>query len=211
MTLNFKDCTLAQLDKLFGLDQIEDSSDIQSWLEGKAEITEIESQILTLHRQTLKSQGHDWNETELQQQFIGPVFALANFATKKFSLFAERAFSGTIDGIEMTGRPDGMIARGFREPEKPFFCLQEYKREIDPYGDPAGQVLAAMLVAQEINDHKHPIYGCYIHGPHWYFLTLNDKNYCISSSYNASRPDIFDIFRILKVLKQIIMNLIASV
>jgi len=107
----------------------------------------------------------------------------------------------------MGGRPDGMIASGFREPEKPYFCFQEYKKERDPDGDPAAQALAAMLVAQEISEHSHPIYGGYVRGSLWSFMTLQGREYCISDPYVATRDDVFDIFRMLKSLRQIVTDL----
>lgn len=210
MKLNFKECTLAQLDKLFHLEQINEQAAIQTWLQNEAEISNVERQVLTLYQQSLKDHAHDWNEVELAQHFIGPVFALVSFSDKKFNLFAERAFEGKVEGIEMSGRPDSIIASGFREPEKPYFCFQEYKKHKDPEGDPAAQALAAMLVAQEINEHKHPIYGANIFGRAWYFMTLEGKTYSISEPYIASRDDLFDIFRILKVLKKIIAKLVKQ-
>lgn len=36
-----------------------------------------------------------------------------------------------VEGIEMSGRPDEMIATGYREPKKPFFCFQEQDAEGD--------------------------------------------------------------------------------
>jgi hypothetical protein len=131
--------------------------------------------------------------------------ALVNFASKHCNFFAERLFGGTVEGIEMSGKPDGMIASGFREPKKPFCCIQEYKKQKDPEGDPAGQALAAMLAAQEVNEHRHPVYGAYIIGADWYFMALQGKQYAISLAYVATRDDVFEIFRILKVLKQFIM------
>ena len=153
---------------------------------------------------------HDWNETELAYNFIGPVMAFANFSTKQFNFFAERAFSGTVDEIEMGGHPDGMIASGFRVPEQPYFCFQAYKKEKDPEGDPAAHALAAMLVAQELNQHRLVVYGCYVKGEVWHFLTLLERAYCISDGYVATRHDLFEIFRMLKVLKQFITEFVDS-
>ncbi|MCP4399230.1 MAG: hypothetical protein GY801_18250 [bacterium] len=75
--------------------------------------------------------------------------------------------------------------------------------------DPAAQALAAMLVAQELNEHHAPVYGCYIKESFWYFMVLRERAYCISEPYVATRDDIFEIFRILKVLKRIIIDLTA--
>ncbi|OQY43996.1 MAG: hypothetical protein B6242_13595 [Anaerolineaceae bacterium 4572_78] len=206
--LSFRECTLIKLDKTFGLTQIDESPILQDWLDGKIEISDFERQSLMMYQKTLIRYVDNWNEAELTQNFIAPVFTLVNFSSKIFSLFAQRKFGGVVDGIEMGGKPDGIIAKGFREPEKTYFCFQEYKKEKDPEGDPAGQVLAAMLVAQEFNEHKHPIYGCYVKGRDWFFIVLERKKYCISLGHLATRNDIFDIFRILKVLKQIVIHLV---
>jgi hypothetical protein len=104
-----------------------------------------------------------------------------------------------------------MIASGVREPEQPYFCFQEYKRFKDPDGDPAGQALAAMLAAREINEQRHPIYGAYVLGNSWYFMTLQNKTYAISRGHLSTREsDLLDIFRILRVLKQRIVTLIEA-
>ncbi len=208
--LIFSECTLALLDETFQLNPMFEHETLQDWLTMPVEITPIEKQILELYQNKIKIYGHDWNEFELKQHFIGPMFALVDFSSKKFGMFAERSFSGTVEDIEMSGNPDGIIASGFRKPKQPYFCFQEYKRQTDPKGDPGGQCLAAMLVAQEMNDNRHTVYGCYIIGINWYFMTLANKQYCISNSYLVTRNDIFEVFRILKSLKQIVIDLIEK-
>ena len=202
--LNFKDCTLLTLEKTFGIEQARTIPALENWLSGGASISETERQMLAFFQTHLIERGYDWNETELAYNFIGPLMGLADFVTNAFNFFAERSFGGVVDGIEMSGRPDGMIASGVREPEEPYFCFQEYKKHKDPEGDPAGQALAAMLVAQAINTGRHPVYGAYIIGYDWFFMALQGNRYAISAGYMATRDDVFDIFRILKALKQII-------
>ena len=208
--LSFKDCTLAKLEKSFGLEQVSHSPDLQAWLAGAAEISEFERRMLSSLQENLMLNGYDWNEMELELKFVGPLLALVNYTTKNFNLFAERDFRGVVDGVEMGGKPDGMIASGLREPEQPYFCFQEYKKTKDPEGDPAAQALAAMLVAQELNEHRHPVYGAYIIGRDWCFMTLQGKQYAMSEPYVATRDDLFDIFRILKVLKQMIIEWVKT-
>ncbi|MDM8526378.1 hypothetical protein QUF80_23620 [Desulfococcaceae bacterium HSG8] len=204
---SFKEWTLARLDKTFGLKEVRSDAVLENWLNGQADISDFERQTLLTLQENLIVNVHDWNETELAYNFIGPVIAFAKFTTEKFNFFAERLIVGTVDEIKMSGKPDGMIASGFREPEIPYFCFQEYKKETDPEGDPAAQTLAAMLTAQKLNDQHYPVYGCYVKGSFWYFMTLRDREYCISEPYVATRGDVFDIFRILKVLKQIILDI----
>ncbi len=203
---NFKEWSLAKLDKSFGLEQIFPFPILEVWVNGEASRSDFEHEALITFQEQLLLHVHDWNETELAYNFIGPIIALTKYSHKKFNFFAERTCSGIVDGVALTGRPDGIIASGFREPETPYFCFQEYKRETDPEGDPAGQVLAAMLVAQELNEHSHPVYGCYVKGSFWYFLALHEREYGISRPYVATSNELFDIFRILKNLKQIIMD-----
>jgi len=98
----------------------------------------------------------------------------------------------------------GMIATGFREPDIPLFCLHEYKRSVENQGTPDAQVLAAMLVAQELNQRNKPIYGLYVVGLIWNFVVLKDNEYCISKDYTSDDENVFLIFKMLKALKQII-------
>ncbi len=207
---SFKEWTLAKLEKTFHIKQVRTDPILDDWLNGQADISDFERQVLLKFQEKLTLNVHDWNEVELGYNFIGPVLALVDYTTEKCNFFAERSFNGIVDDIEMGGKPDGMIASGFREPEKPYFCFQEYKKNLDPEGDPAAQALAAMLVAQEINEHHHPIYGCYVIGASWYFMTLREKEYCMSVGHLATRDDVFDIFRVLKVLKQIITGLVEE-
>ena len=210
---SFKEWTLEELDTTFRLQVLDNSPVLEDWLTGtrQAQLSDFERQALHSFQILLHTHVYDWNETELAYNFIGPVMALADFSTKQFNFFAERAFSGTVDEIEMGGRPDGIIASGFRAPKQPYFCFQEYKKEKDPEGDPAAQALAAMLVAQELNQHRLPVYGCYVKGEVWHFMTLQERGYCISDGYLATRQtDLYDISRILQVLKQIISEFVES-
>ena len=68
-----------------------------------------------------------------------------------------------------------------------------------------------MLVAREQNKEHNkgiekPIYGLYIVGLIWNFIILNGNEYCVSRDYNASKQEIFDIFRIMKNIKVIIQT-----
>ncbi len=208
--LLFNNCTLPQLDSTFALEQIRHCPLLDEWLNGQSSISAFERQVLVTLREKLIVGADDWNEVELAYNFIGPIMSFVNYTGRKCNFFAERPFSGNVEGIAMRGRPDGMIASGVRVPGRPYFCFQEYKKEKNPEGDPAAQVLAAMLLAQELNEHRCPIYGCYVKGRDWFFLILREKQYAISEPYIATREDIFDIFRILKMLKQIIFTMLGE-
>jgi hypothetical protein len=152
----------------------------------------------------LRANFFNWNEQELSMHFIGPMLSLVDFTGENFNTYANRSIKATIGDIELNGIPDGMIAKGRREPEIPYFCFQEYKKEIDRNGHPAAQALGAMLVGQRLNENKSPIYGCYVIGKFWTFMILEEKNYALSQGYDATSDEILIIFQIFLSLKSIV-------
>jgi hypothetical protein len=197
-------CTLKYLDKIFKIKQVSKLPALDAWMSQGSEVSELEQQMLLRFQRVLEFNVHDWNEYELDTHFIGPMFSLVDFSTSEFNHFGQREVSAIVDDILLYVRVDGMVASGRREPELPFFAFQEYKRTLDPNGDPAGQCLAAMLVGQTLNQHAFPIYGCYAVGDSWRFMVLEGKQYAMSPGFSATSDDLFDIFRVLKTLKQII-------
>jgi len=206
---NFSEWTRYELEKTFALTQVENHPVWnQWWLKAQLQIIdEFETQYLSRLQNILTYRVDDWNEAELAEQFIGPLLNLVNFNTHQFAIFAEREISGIIGEYELFGKPDAIIAQGRRKPEIPYFCLHEYKREFEPKGDPAGQVLVAMLVAQELNNHQLPVYGLYVAGDKWRFTLLQNTQYYVSHSFTADYDALFDIYKLLKALKQIIIEL----
>lgn len=208
--LNFKNCTQKLLEKTFNLKQVSKNKILQEWVASESELTDFERKTLGYLQENLTLYGYTWNETELRDKFIGPVMALVNFDSDDVRYFAERSLSGTIEEWELSGRVDAMIAKGRWDPETVYFCMNEYKKEKDPEGDPGAQALAAMMVAQEKNDIQSPVYGLYVKGKLWYFMILHGKEYGITEPYTASLDHICDILRILKALKQIISEIQIS-
>jgi hypothetical protein len=203
----FSDWTRSKLDKRFGLKEVKSLPSLTQWLNETAEVTDFERNVLLYYQTLLLNHADAWNEQELSLNFIGPVFGLVQYGfDRTFNFFAERPFSGSVDGEEMTGNPDGILAKGWRDPETPFFCFHEYKKELEQSSDPAGQCLAPMLVAQGLNGNNQPIYGCFVVGRYWRFMVLEGKEYAVSDGYSATQQPLFDIFRILKVLKLYISN-----
>ena len=209
----FATCTLRYLDRTFKTRRQKQLPSLDTWLTMSADISDWERPALLHFQQVLDFNVHDWNEYELDTHFIGPLFTLVNFSTPYSNHFGQRDLEAVVDNILLYGRVDGMVASGFRDPEMPFFAFQEYKRNLDPNGDPAGQCLAAMLAGQVLNrttpdggltDTTEPLYGCYVVGDSWRFLTLEGREYATSPGFSATSDDLFDIFRILKALKQIV-------
>ena len=66
-------------------------------------------------------------------------------------------------------------------------------------------MLAAMLIAFELNQNTKPVYGCYIWGRFWSFVVLEGKDYCVSQKYDSSKKeDLLQIIGILRKFKQIL-------
>ncbi|MCB1192744.1 MAG: hypothetical protein H7A23_24400 [Leptospiraceae bacterium] len=209
---NFRDWTIDELEKTFTLTQIWTLSTLTLWIDSSVnlEINEYEFYLLKQWRQKLIYRGDSWNEIELIEHFIAPILALVDFNTEKFGLFMERSLKAVIDEYELVGEPDAMIATGRRLPEIPYFCFHEYKKENEPKGDPLGQTLAAMLASQSLNKNGNPIYGLYVTGERWRFIVLEGKEYSISLPYSSVKDELFEIFRLLKCLKQIIEKLVEE-
>ena len=212
-TMKFTDCTISFLEKQFTLNEIENAQTLVDWIAMGTELSNFQNQSLIFHQKELKFNLWNWNEQELSLHFIGPIVSLAEFSTTTFNIFAQRNLAGIVNDIELSGKPDGIIAKGRREPEIPYFCFQaggvpQYKKELDPDGHPLPQVLGAMLVGQTLNKAQQPMYGCYIIGKMWTFVVLEGKNYCTSESYDATSDEIFTIFKTLLNLKKIIKELV---
>jgi hypothetical protein len=207
--VNFRDWSVEKVEDAFGLKQVFKTNLLDTVLSFQYEIADYERKTLVrLQNNYMRRGGEDWNEVELANKFISPVIVLSELDDDRFNYFLERDLAINIGDYELVGKVDGMIATGFRSPKKPYFCLNEYKKESDPNGDPRGQVLIAMLVAQELNQDGKPIYGLYVVGKYWRFVVLTGKTYSFSKSFVADQEDIFALFKALKGLQNEIEQMV---
>ncbi len=167
------------------------------------------SNYLEFHRQALRIRGEYWNEEELKMNFLAHVFYVSQLREEnKIDIFYERTLSWEYDGHIERVKCDCLLAKpfGIYAPALPYFFLQEFKKQ-KQNEDAEGQMLLAMLMAQEINANRKPIYGCYLQGKNWVFTTLHDKNYCVSRQFDATQTtDLHQIIFILRKLKQVILT-----
>ncbi len=205
-TLIFKDCDLYLLEKTFDLVEVEGLETLTQWIDSINNYTtdDYENRTIKHLQSKLQYRVNDWNEQELIEHFIGPLFSIVDFNGKEYGMFSERPMKAIIGEYELSGSPDAVVAKGRRRPDIPYFCFHEYKKENEPKGDPAGQCLAAMLAAQTLNNNQIPIYGIVVKGLNWYFLVLQGKEYAITKPYQAIDEELFDIVKLLKHLKTII-------
>lgn len=200
--------TLQKMYNLFGLYKVSKIEALDNWLDTSEKLTDEEVQMIRFHQERLIENLEAWNEQDLSMGFIGPILNLIKFTVPyRLNLFAQRQMNEVIGNYIMIGKPDGVVANGFQEPEIPYFSFNEYKRDVDNSGDPAGQNLAAMLVGQTLNKNDDVIYGCYVVGRLWYFMVLKGKEFAISKDFSATHDDdILNIVRILKALRSILFK-----
>lgn len=227
---NFSDFTTEQVESAFQLTEVRDKAVIDNWLTiaQRQKIEPLDNTILDIILPKLKNARTTWNEDELKIKFLSPLLMLIDFdmLEKNFASFSERWLRKDIKNYTFQGKVDWMIASGKYEPKQPFFFIHEYKRGVGSSKDPAGQLLAAMCIAQTLNAAPSkidlfnptpivyedlPIYGCYVIGHLWYFVVLKNKNYFISRPYHAIiRKDLEEIVKLLKAQKEMILAYVGK-
>ena len=177
----------------------------------ETKLTEFELTLLDVALDRYRQLGRGWNEEELKMHFISSVLTVANPNIQDVcKTFFKRPLSGIVGNYELNIKTDCMIASYNEggEPVRPYFFLQEFKqKQLWGKTDPQGQMLAAMLLAQEQNADGKYLYGCYVIEKNWYFATLSGTNYCVSEQFNATKKlDLLQIVYALRKLKELILN-----
>lgn len=227
---NFSEFSYQQATYAFGLNKVPALQGQKIWWEEaeKQIISEIEQTFLSMIQQNLLDTHNTWNEQELLVQFIAPLLTLVQFNAihKGLACFSERWVKTKIKNVTFQGKVDWMVASGRFEPIQPFFFLHEYKKSLEGSGDPTGQLLTTMYIAQVLNQQpvqsilftpqaktseQLPIYGCSVIGQWWNFLVLKEKQYFLSATYDASKEqDLQSIFKLLKAQKVLILRYVED-
>jgi hypothetical protein len=183
---------------------------LKDWLDTSGSLSAFEDELIEKVRLKLERKWDEWNEEELKMNFISFVLFVAQIEEPKLiSTFYERKLSGDVDNVSISLVVDCMLASPTKsgQPKSPYFFLQEFKRSLGDSHDPEGQMLAAMILAQELNQDNKPLYGCWLQGRIWHFTVLNGSEYCVSHPLDASSSeDLHQIVFILRKLKELILN-----
>ncbi len=194
----------------FDIDKIFGCATLKNWLNTSGKLNSFEEEVLSKVRSNLEIKWDEWNEEELKMNFISFVFFVAQIEeAKRISTFYERKLIGDVGNISISLIVDCMLASPTKsgQPKSPYFFLQEFKRSLGDNHDPEGQMLAAMILAQELNQDGKPLYGCWLQGKVWNFTTLIGRDYCVSRLYDATdMEDLHQIVFILRKLKELILN-----
>ncbi len=200
---DFKDWQFEQINIEFGYKRhYEGFKLLENWLLAENPITASEKTSLQKLAKSLLHNAEIWNEDELKFFFLSPLIDLVDFTNEHYKPFTQRKLSAIIGDWEVSGIADFFISKGIQTPREPYFFLHEYKQEKRRDNDPLGQLLAEMLVAQQDNKENFPIYGCYVIGRLHFFVALVGKEYAVSDALTASSEDIFQIFKMMRYVRQ---------
>lgn len=203
--LSFSKVTFDELNKIVSLTGIPDIYDtkFQAWFTYpynliQANISLLE-QLLIQHKLYIST----YSEEELKAKLIIPILNAVNFMYGDIKDWYERPLKAVINGVEISGYVDIMVATGIKQPQQPYFFIQEFKKSKITV-DPEDQLLAELLVAIEIT--QTPIMrGAYIIGKTWNFVILEKLS---TNHYQYYISRVFDNTW-LEDLKQIYINLQA--
>ncbi len=178
---------------------------MEYWLDYKDKPTKQEIEVLKRLSLQLRIEGNSWNESELEIFFLSPLLLMVNYNSIGVKTYVEREIKAVVNNIELSGVVDWIVSRGKGRPQTPYFCIKEFKKVKNSSNDPEGQLAAAMVAAQALNNDHNPIFGAYLLGREWIFCILKDKKITQSQSYLATEEQgLIDIFMIMKNLKNII-------
>jgi hypothetical protein len=202
---SFKYWKVQDLHDTFNIIRVYEMLAYDAWLSSSEKISDDEKKQLEELRLYAQINIDYWNEEELKMNFIGSILRLADLSGSNYRTFYDRPVSSIVDNTKLFGRLDGVVANGFQEPKTPYFCIHEYKQENNREGDPKGQLLAAMLAVQSLNQTNRPIFGCSVLARNWYFMVLDQKKYAVSDAYVSTNQDnLLHIFKMLRYIKSYI-------
>jgi hypothetical protein len=187
--------------KTFGLNKVFDTFPLlDSWLDVTNDLSPKDIEELEYRRKQLVRKASAWNEETLKMKFIAFILDLVRYDSDDLEGIFDAELKGIVKGQRLSVIADYALAKSTYDLiEQPYFYFHEYKPR-KKSKDPIAQLLLAMLIAQEKNEHQRPLYGCAVIGENWYFMVLDDKIYSVSNAYVAANAD--DLQTILLILRK---------
>ena len=201
--LTFRNATFEDLEKIVPIKMLKRGQKFEKWFSFDYKISQEEEIFLLNLIDKNELILASYNEEQLKMKFIAPLLYKVNFFFDDIKDWYEYYFEAEVNGTLLKGKTDCMLARGFKTPKKPFFFIQEFKKD-KHLKDPEDQILAEMLAAIKINK-KNTTQGVYVTGNEWNFIILEKLKsekyeYFVSESFNCLN---------MEHLKQIYINLQA--
>lgn len=201
----FKYWKTQEVEDTFGLYPAKDTSLMEDWLSATYDLSDYERNELDGLRKHLTQKVKYWNEAAIKFFFLGPLLRLVDYDEGVYNAFLEQTLHAELNGqVIASGSVDFIVATGKQIPKVPFFTFHEYKSDPNTSTDPQGQLLIALVAAQQYNARigmDLPLFGIYVIGRLWFFVTVRDKEYAESLAFDATQDDIHSIFAILKKVK----------
>jgi hypothetical protein len=200
-----------EVEMTFGLQEVKHPKVLTDWLASDEAITKKELERFDELRNRLLDKVSYWNEDELKLFFLGEFLSQIDFNhIGTYSAFSQRTIAADVldlqqNKVTLRGRIEWLVATGKQIPMQPFFFLNEYKPHLKSQNDPKGQLLISMFATQQLNHENRVLYGAYVLGKFWQFVTLDNTQYAESKSFDATdEEDMLQIVRILKRCKRYI-------
>ncbi len=205
-----------ELKKLFEIEQNVDGSIFDQWCNCSIE---IDSSVEDFFKELIadnKPLIERYSEEDLKVNFIVPILNKIKFKSydKKIRDFYELPMTYKTSQFILNGTCDFVVSEGLVESKKPYFFIQEFKRNED-YGNPRPQLLAELISAVELNDWQF-IKGAYITGGNWHFvilekLELHKYQYFISQNFDSTKiEDLKSIYKNLLFVKNEILAMVEA-
>jgi len=204
---SFSNIRFIDLKTLVNIRQVADETVFQDWFQFAYPYHQDEEQFLQELIDTNRLYVLSYSEEELKIKFIGPLLNKVHYQFDDVQDWYQRPLKAKINQAVLHGYVDFMVAKGFKEPERPYFFIQEFKKtKIDI--DPEDQLLAEMLVAMTLNpcDRMH---GAYIIGQEWRFVilrrtALNTYEYYVSLIFDCLHfESLCEIYKNLQAVKSL--------
>ena len=207
MTKSFESWEREELELTFDLKHNDSHPIMIDWLSTNESTTADEQVKIDALRDIFEEEISFWNTEEVKLFCIIEILKLINFKKEgHYKTFAERTIAANVldktgKNVVMRGRIEILVSAGKQKPRQPFFFIHEYKPlRPSSNNDPEGQLLSAMLTTQTLNVATYPLYGVYVQGKYWNFVILKDKEYAISTSFDATKE--VDLNSIVSILKR---------
>ncbi len=203
--LSFSTITFLDIKKVVAIRQTVEDAPFAEWFDTPTTYDNDDiaclDKLIKKHRNSLSS----YLEEELKMKFISTILNRIDFTFDAVKDWYERPIKAVINGWQIGGNTDFLVAKGEKEPEMPFFFIQEFKPTTG--STPDDQVLAQMLVALELNQ-LSVIRGGFIMGQLWKFVILEKKednsfHFYTSMSFDSLKLDeLVLIYKHLKTVKE---------
>ncbi|MEM8529093.1 MAG: hypothetical protein AAGG68_30960 [Bacteroidota bacterium] len=212
--LSFSNIRFKDLKAIVPVEQSADEIVFKEWFDFEFPFSEEKVTFLSnlIHGNRLKINAY--TKAERRAKFLIPLLGKADFVAGEISDWYERSIKGKMNGVEVGGVTDFMVAKGVKKPEIPYFYIREFKPS-KPSVLLEDQLLAELMVSIELIETKL-MKGAYIVGQFWTFVLLqkqlNDSFilHLVPSLDALKLDDLKQIYKHLKAVKAEILAKVSS-